>query len=113
MLQIWTAHSSYNGPDRLDVSIETGDKAFVPIKEVEWLFQLGMIGMREYQREYVKLMRYSWKNNYDRWVEVLKKKRIVLVCDCLPGKPCHRLILARLLQKARGRYRGEIKLKYK
>ncbi|MNC08969.1 hypothetical protein D3C75_565810 [compost metagenome] len=64
----------------------------------------------EYKKMYIDLMRKSRKENPERWNEVLSMKRVVLVCYCEEGLFCHRILLAKMLEKLGGKYMGEISI---
>jgi len=116
MLEVWTAQYSYNGPDRLDITVKGQDplgKYFAPTWKMVMECKKGKISEEEYTEQYLSLMRRSWQERPNVWQELLSRKRVVLVCFCKPGSFCHRVILAKLLEKYGAVYKGEIKWPYK
>ena len=110
VVEVWTANIRYSGPDRLDVTVKSGDRTFAPTWDLVMGYKQGKISEEEYTEKYTQLMRQSWVKNNKRWREVLGTERVVLVCYCRPGVFCHRVLLARMIEKAGGKYMGEIKL---
>lgn len=109
MVKVYTAQYSYSGKDRLDITVKSGDKTFAPTWKMVMDFKSGRITQEEYTKLYYELMRQSYQSNRQRWDEVLAMNRVVLVCFCHEGVFCHRLLLARILQKLGAEYCGEIK----
>lgn len=113
-MEIYTSTHSYSGPDRLDVTVQTGDLVFAPTWPIVRAFKGLKIGESTYTKRYSNLMWESWNKNNARWREVLGQDRIVLTCYCPPGQFCHRLLLAHILvQRAKelnisAKYLGEI-----
>jgi len=116
MLEVWTAQYRYNGPDRLDITVKGQDplgKYFAPSWEMVMKCKQGKISEEEYTRKYLNLMQKSKQEHPEAWEKLLSRKRVVLVCFCPPGAFCHRVILAKLLEKYGAVYKGEIKWPYK
>jgi hypothetical protein len=90
ILAVYTAHSSYPGPDRLDISPASGCYQFAPIG-------LCHDSWPEYVERYTESMRNSYRTNRPFWDLVLASKRIVLTCHCQDPSVCHRAVLAKIL----------------
>jgi uncharacterized protein YeaO (DUF488 family) len=110
-LQIYTARISYSGPDRLDVT-RAGGSIFGPSWDLLDAGRSGEIEWVTYVEIYMRQMRWCWQpgdNPADerrraevrqRWLELLRRDRVVLCCYCVNPKRCHRTVLAGLLVKA-------------
>ncbi|MDR9785830.1 MAG: hypothetical protein RJR37_00865 [Peptococcaceae bacterium MAG4] len=108
MLKVYTAQYGYRGRDRLDITVRSGDKTFAPTWDMVKAYKAGKITQEGYVEMYCALMRRSYRNNRQRWEEILAMDRVVLVCFCRAGDFCHRLLLAEIMQKLGAEYRGEI-----
>lgn len=111
MVEIWTAHINIDDPDRLNTTVKSGEKTFAPTWDMVMGHKRRILSDEEYTKKYIELMRKSLKENPQRWQEVLSMKRVVLVCYCQEGKFCHRILLAKILQKCGGKYMGEIQIR--
>ncbi|MNN36978.1 hypothetical protein D3C81_1508970 [compost metagenome] len=112
LVEIWTAHVNYDplDKDRINTTVKSGDKTFAPTWEMVMNHKRRKISNDEYKKMYIDLMRKSRKENPERWNEVLSMKRVVLVCYCEEGLFCHRILLAKMLEKLGGKYMGEISI---
>jgi uncharacterized protein YeaO (DUF488 family) len=108
VLQIYTSHHRYQGADRLDITVKTGDPAFAPTWDLVMGSKNGHISEEKYKERYYQLMRQSYTQNRFRWNELLSQDRVTLVCFCPSGQFCHRLILAEILEKLGGKYVKEV-----
>lgn len=108
MLQVYTSTIRNSDPDRLDVTIKSGDKAFSPTWDMVTRHKNGTLTDEHYIAMYRLLMLISWKKNRWRWDELLQQDRVVLVCYCPAGAFCHRVLLAEMLEKLGAKYCGEI-----
>lgn len=108
MVEIYTAQIRYSGSDRLDTTVKSGDKTFAPTWDMVMGHKNGTISDEEYIKRYVVLMRESLKNNRSRWLEVMNMERVVLCCYCRKDKFCHRVLLAKMLEKNGAIYKGEL-----
>jgi len=109
-IQIATAHhlGLTKDPRYLDTTVKSGDKTFAPT----WKMVMGVkesgISEEEYTREYLDRMRASYRNNRQRWDEVLGMEEVILACYCRPDSFCHRYLLKDMLVKCGAEYVGEI-----
>ena len=109
-MEVYTAHYSYIGSDRLDITVKTGKKTFAPTWEMVMKTKKGLMSQEEYTHKYTELMRISYRENRQEWEELLARNRVVLVCFCPAGAFCHRALLAEMLEKLGAKYMGEINL---
>jgi len=108
MLKIYTSQYRYSGKNRLDITVKSGNKIFAPTWNIVSKFKKGLMTKEEYTKEYYNLMRKSYKENRNRWDELLNQDEVVLVCFCRAENFCHRYILAEILVKLGAEYKGEI-----
>lgn len=113
MVKVYTAQYGYRGDARLDITVKSGDKTFAPTWDIVMAYKDGRLTQEEYTEMYHAWMRGSYRNNRQRWKEVLAMDKVVLVCFCAKDSFCHRLLLARILQKLGAEYCGEINIKQK
>lgn len=66
------------------------------------------INEEEYTEQYYKLMRNSYRNNKQKWIDVLNSNRYVFVCYCNSNSFCHRQLLTKILIKLGATFDGEI-----
>lgn len=97
----------------LDVTVKSGDKTFAPT----WDFLMEYkkdLNENRYIEKFIPLMRLSYKDNKQRWLEVCKMDQIAIACYCRSGKFCHRHILVDMFRKVcesnniEFEYKGEI-----
>jgi uncharacterized protein YeaO (DUF488 family) len=108
MLKIYTSQYRYNGKNRLDITVKSGSQIFAPTWDMVIKFKKGLMIEEEYTKEYYKLMRKSYKNNREKWDQLLNQDEVVLVCFCKKGSFCHRYLLAEILVKLGAEYKEEI-----
>ena len=96
-LAVHTAHASYPGPDRLDVS----KGVFMDAVSIN-------LRWPEYVDAYTKQMRTLYRRDRGQFEALLQANRVVLVCWCVRPAACHRTVLARILTRLGARYYGEI-----
>lgn len=109
MLKIYTSQFRYNGKNRLDITIKTGNKVFAPTWDLVTNYKNGNISEEEYTKKYYQLMRKSYKENREVWEKLLTDKEVVLVCYCPENNFCHRYLLKDILVKCGAKYLGEIR----
>lgn len=98
-LKVYTSTIQYLGPNRLDISVKSGYKAFAPTWGMVHGLKNGGLKKDTYAEQYRQLMHQSHVQNTDAWVDLLTRDEVVLCCYCSPGKFCHRRILAGILEK--------------
>lgn len=99
-LVIKTSTIRYSGPDRLDITVKSGDKTFAPTWEMVNGLHRGTLAPTQYVEQYHKMMQRSWVNNKSRWIEVINSGSVTLCCYCAPGTFCHRYLLQEMLGAA-------------
>jgi uncharacterized protein YeaO (DUF488 family) len=105
-----TCLSSRKGKDNsklLDITVK-GKSIFAPTWEIVMAIKEGRINEKEYTDRYFELMRQSYRENKQEWLDILKLDEIILGCYCPKGKYCHRYITAWILKKLGAKYVGEI-----
>jgi uncharacterized protein YeaO (DUF488 family) len=101
---IWTARYGFRGPNRLDVTRKGGS----PLAPSRGLLHaakgwgLGRaekagLGWAVYRERYLEEMAQSQIEHCSYWLEILRRRSIVLVCYCPDPEKCHRSLLAELL----------------
>lgn len=65
------------------------------------------ITREQYIEEYTERMRRSYRENRERWEEILGLDEVVIACYCKPHQFCHRVLLAKMLEKCGAEYLGE------
>ena len=95
-MKIHTSTIRYAGQDRLDITVKSGDRAFAPTWEMVMGYKNGSISATEYRKLYIALMRVSYVEHKQRWLEVLGMDNVTFCCYCRAGDFCHRAILAEL-----------------
>lgn len=109
-LVIKTAHVSCNAPDRLDVTVKSGDKTFAPSWDMVMRYKNNEIAAEEYLAAYNVMMQESWKKNKERWIEVASQDSVTLVCYCSRNSFCHRNRLAEMIAAVATKLGREVKL---
>ena len=107
-----TSQFRYSDIYRCDVTYRTKDpigKLFCPTAKLVFDYKNGKIDEKEYTVRYYELMRNSYRQNKQQWLNVLNgDNRIVFVCYCNSESFCHRKLLVNILTKLNGIYDGEI-----
>jgi len=114
-LTVYTAQRGhYQGRDGLNLT-PTGSRgfaqAFVPAEpDVFAQAQAGTMSIEDFRTWYLQAMRQSYRRQRARWVLLLRRSRVVLLCTCPPGTAhCHRYVLADILGTLGARLGGEIR----
>jgi uncharacterized protein YeaO (DUF488 family) len=92
----------------LDITVKSGERAFAPTWTMVMGVKQGRISEDEYIREYYALMRESYRQNRQRWDEILRMDAVILACYCRADTFCHRYLLKDMLVKCGAEYIGEI-----
>lgn len=95
----------------LDTTVKSGDKVFAPTWEMVMGVKQGRMSENDYTREYYEMMRESYRQNRQRWDEVLGMEEVILACYCRPDTFCHRYLLRDMLVKCGAEYVGEVRRK--
>lgn len=85
--------------DALDITIKSGDKVFAPSWTIVMGHKDGKIDDAGYTKVYTEMMRESYRDNRDRWIEVVNSGSVTLLCYCKADAFCHRHILAQFLER--------------
>lgn len=118
-MDIFTAQYRYDGPNRLDITVSdrntTWGRAFAPTWDMVNGVRNGTLSEEDYTNQYRTLITRriaSYSSIKKKFEHLLEQKRVVLVCFCLPGAFCHRVIFADMLQRISQHfvYRGEIQI---
>lgn len=97
---IWTARMGYRGPNRLEVT-RRGGSPLAPswglLRDAKGMDGLVPISWRAYRERYLEEMTQSQIEHRSYWLEILRRRSIVLMCYCPDPERCHRSLLAELL----------------
>jgi hypothetical protein len=112
---LWTAQYRYPGPDRLDITVKGSDPigcVFAPTWDMVRKYQNGQEGQDTYTERYWTLMKERLQDVNEAVKWILSKDQVTLVCFCTAGSFCHRILVAKLLDKniPKITYQGERKL---
>jgi uncharacterized protein YeaO (DUF488 family) len=99
-LKVYTSRISYSGQGKLDISVKSGDKVFAPTWDMVMGYKNGKLTVKQYTDMYYDLMRKSWRENRERWMQILNADTVVLCCYCAAGEFCHRHLLADMFVKS-------------
>ncbi len=114
-LTVYTAQRGhYHGRDGLNLTPMSARglaQAFVPAdRDIFAQAHAGTISVAEFRTWYLQAMRQSYRCQRARWMLVLQRSRVVLLCTCPPGTThCHRYLLADMLGTLGARLGGEIR----
>lgn len=98
MVDIYTAHYSYIGSDRLDVTVQGNHPIghiFAPTWYMVDKIRNGEMTEEQYRRDYYTIIRNRYFQHRDIWDKVSQWKSVTFVCFCNPKDFCHRYLLAR------------------
>lgn len=95
----------------LDTTVKSGDKVFAPSWAMVSDIKTGAITEAEYTERYVQAMRFSYRRNQERWLEVLNMEAVALACYCPAGVFCHRHLLADMLCKCAAKHKIPFELR--
>jgi uncharacterized protein YeaO (DUF488 family) len=100
-MNIYTARIGHKG---LDITVKSGDKTFAPSWNIVMDLKNGNITWEQYKEKYTQMMRKSYKQNTKRWLELINKDELTLICYCTDPNRCHRTLLADMLVKVAKRH---------
>ncbi len=86
-----------------DITIKSGLLIFAPT----WDMVLGSKGRNgakpltkeQYTSLYLSLMRKSFTEHKEEWIEFLSQEEVAIACYCKAGEFCHRYILAEVFKR--------------
>ena len=109
-IQIPIAHrlGLVNDPRYLDTTVKSGDKTFAPTWKMVMGHKEGGLSDQDYTDQYYAMMRESYRQNRQRWDEILAMNEVILACYCSAETFCHRYLLKDILVKLGAEYKGEI-----
>lgn len=105
-VEIWTIQIAQwrtlegTGIELIDTTVKSGLPAFAPTWDMVLGHKDGSMSNERYTELYQGLMRSSWRDQQQAWLDLLAKPKIALACYCRPGNFCHRHILASYLLAA-------------
>ena len=105
-VEIWTIQIAQwrtlegTGIELIDTTVKSGLPAFAPTWDMVLGHKDGTMSNERYTELYQGLMRHSWRDQQQAWLDLLAKPKIALACYCKPGNFCHRHILASYLLAA-------------
>jgi len=116
-LIVHTAHITYAGYDRIDITRKSGVSPGIEFAP-SWRLLSPILAARRrgesleplwpaYVEQYTAEMRASYRGRYPAWSWLLEQHEITLVCYCTDAARCHRTVLAEILAKLGGEIRGE------
>lgn len=85
--------------EMVDTTIKSGNKTFAPTWDIVTKFKRGAITADEYMVVYTKLMRESFKNNKEAWLEMCGKDEVAIACYCSTDNFCHRYALVDMFSR--------------
>lgn len=75
----------------LDTTVKSGNKLFAPNWGIVTGIKQGKINAEQYCDVYWDMMRKSFLNNFEGWMEYINtRKSVALACYCPSGTFCHR-----------------------
>jgi len=110
VLKVYTAQYSYNGPDRLDITVKGKHalgQVFAPTWDMVNAYKDGRMNEEQYEADFHNLMIHRWQTNQAEWQQLLNTDTVTLVCFEKPGQFCHRVLVAEYLENCGAKYLGE------
>lgn len=86
-------------PNFLDTTIKSGTKLFAPTWDMVQRHKAGTLSDDGYTELYYGLMRTSYTQNKEVWLNYLRQPTLTLGCYCPNGNFCHRYLLVDILSK--------------
>jgi len=87
----------YLGEDGVNITIASGNKIFAPTWKMVMGFKNKLITWEEYVKQYEVCMDTSYYHCKDKWINLLSRPSITLLCYCKDPSICHRSLLAEML----------------
>ena len=103
-MKIYTAHiRDYKKAETLgitfvDITVKSGDKMFAPT----WDFLMEYKNDHDeekYISKFIPLMRRSYSENKQHWLDFLSQEEVAIACYCGKGGFCHRYLLVDIFEK--------------
>lgn len=105
---LYTSRMGYEGKDRVDITVESGNRFFSPSWAMVTAMKRNNITQSQFTELYYRRLKLSLMAHPDEWEKLLSMEQATLVCFCKSDTFCHRYILANLLQRLTSvDYRGE------
>ncbi len=82
-----------------DITVKSGDKTFSPTWDLLMGYKRGEISPERYTELFIPLMRRSYQNNKENWLELCSQHQVALACYCRAGDFCHRHLVVDMLEK--------------
>lgn len=112
MLDIYTSNIRCNDPDKLDITVKSGQRYFAPTWEMVMGVKRGTMTHEEYDKRYEAMLDQNKEYHPKPLHALLARKRVVFVCYCPSNNVhCHRRFLAKWLVAnfpGQCEYKGEI-----
>lgn len=83
----------------VDITVKSGDGTFSPTRDLLNRYQYHGLSEADYRREYIELMRQSYRVNKTVWLSIANMPKVTIACYCKAGQFCHRHILAELFER--------------
>ena len=93
--------------DFLDITVKSGNKLFSPTWDLVMGIKNQTITKEDYIYKYKSLMRKSFLENKDEWLNILNRESLTLGCYCKQDSFCHRYILLEIFEKICEKYNIE------
>jgi len=114
MCHIYTSQYSYRGNNRLDITVKGNDpigKLYAPTWDLLMAVKKKRLSLEAFSHSFYALMRKRYTENPEKFKQILQQDEIVLVCFERPEAGyCHRYIVANILCKLGGEYKGELNI---
>ena len=83
----------------VDTTVKSGDSVFAPTWPMVTAYKDGSLSESDYTKQYIELLRSSYREHRGDWLELLKLERAAIACYCKAGAFCHRMLLRDALEK--------------
>lgn len=81
-----------------DVTVKSGDRVFAPTWDFLMEHKRGGSD-RDYIDKFIPLMRKSYTENKQHWINLCNEDQVAIGCYCRSGDFCHRNLLVGMIQK--------------
>lgn len=111
---IATARINTTDPDALNITVKSAStpegRALAPTWKMVMASKQGKITWEQYTEQYLALLRKRYAQDQTPFLNILKRKRVVLICYCTDWKHCHRFLAMQVLQKIADHHQIKIEL---